>query len=381
MGRKRQWPPSVLHHKPTDTDRVRYWAGDERVEVTLGKHDSPEAREKYARLLAELAAAQPRRRAGQALTCAALIADYTLFAQTYHEPRQLGRIRRALQGVLDLYASTPAAAFGPVALETVLARFVAGGLARPYVNNLMHCVRGCWSWGVRKELVPPACYEALLHVPALRRGKTTAREPDPVLNVEWAVVEKTLPHLLPQTAAMVRLQTYTGCRPGEVCALRPCDVEQDLLVVDNVKIWVYTPATHKTAHRGRTRKAALGPNAQAVLAPYLERDPSLWCFSPREAVAEWMEAHGRAYRPGRTRQPGLRYLVSSYDHAVRTACARAGVVAWHPHQLRHLAATVVEEVTDEEEARALLGHAGLAQTRRYAHADLLKAAKVAALLG
>lgn len=387
MGRKRVWPPAIIHHQRSNTDRVRFWIGDERYEKTIGPHDSPEARAAYARLLAELAAGQPQAQRGPGLTCAELIAPYMLFAQEYHEARQFARIKRALQGVLNLYALTPATEFGPVALETVVSGFVKECLARTYINCLMHCVRGCWAWGVRKELVPLTAYEALCLVPALRKGHTEAREPEPVLHVEPEIVEKTLPFLLPQTGAMVRLQSFTGCRPGEVCAMRPMDLEQNLLSVEDIKIWIYTPGSdklfgsHKTAHRGVVRKIALGPKAQTVLAPYLNRDPAAWCFSPSEAVAQWMSEHGRSFTPGKRRQPGPRYLVSSYDHAIRKACDRAGVPRWHPHQLRHLAATVVEELVDEEEARALLGHKGLSMTKRYAHADLLKAAKLAALMG
>jgi hypothetical protein len=29
-----------------------------------------------------------------------------------------------------------------------------------------------------------------------------------------------------------------------------------------------------------------GPEAQAILAPFLDRDPDTYCFSPREAQAE-----------------------------------------------------------------------------------------------
>lgn len=98
-------------------------------------------------------------------------------------------------------------------------------------------------------------------------------------------------------------------------------------------------------------------------------------------MEKWLLDRGRSLARRRSRAPGERYLVSSYDHAIRKACDRAGVPRWHPHQLRHLAATVVEELVDEEEARALLGHKGLGMTKRYAHADLLKAAKMAALMG
>jgi integrase len=57
----------------------------------------------------------------------------------------------------------------------------------------------------------------------------------------------------------------TGMRPGEVCHLRPCDV------LRLKPVWVYTPHTHKTEHKGKVRKIAIGPQAQAILERYVTR--------------------------------------------------------------------------------------------------------------
>jgi integrase len=81
--------------------------------------------------------------------------------------------------------------------------------------------------------------------------------------VEVSLVEATLPYLLPPVQAMVRLQLHTGMRPGEACALRACDLDTAGTV------WVYRPARHKTAWRGKARVVAVGPRAQEVLRPFL----------------------------------------------------------------------------------------------------------------
>jgi integrase len=47
---------------------------------------------------------------------------------------------------------------------------------------------------------------------------------------------------------MIQLQLYTAARAGELCHLRPCDVDRSR------DIWVYKPQQHKTAHRGFERK-------------------------------------------------------------------------------------------------------------------------------
>ena len=76
---------------------------------------------------------------------------------------------------------------------------------------------------------------------------------------------------------MIRFQRLTGCRPGEVCILRPCDVDT------SGEVWAYRPESHKTEHHGRDRVIFLGPKAQDVLRPYLLRDKTAYCFVPAES--------------------------------------------------------------------------------------------------
>ena len=52
---------------------------------------------------------------------------------------------------------------------------------------------------------------------------------------------------------MVRFQRLVGCRPGEVCMLRPCDLDRS----DDV--WRYVPESHKTEHYGKQRIILIGP--------------------------------------------------------------------------------------------------------------------------
>ncbi len=102
-----------------------------------------------------------------------------------------------------------------------------------------------FKWGVSQELVPASIYHALQAVDGLRKGRSPAKETGPVLPVPDAVVEATL-ELLPEVVRdMVRLQRLTGCRPGEVCQLRPADIDR------REDVWVCRPAEHKTEHHDR----------------------------------------------------------------------------------------------------------------------------------
>ncbi len=49
-------------------------------------------------------------------------------------------------------------------------------------------------------------------------------------------MDSTLPYLPAVVADMVRFQRLTGARPGEVCQLRPCDVDW------SGDVWEYRPS-------------------------------------------------------------------------------------------------------------------------------------------
>lgn len=130
------------------------------------------------------------------------------------------------------------------------------------------------------ELITASTNHALQTVSGLRKGRTEARETQPIKPVPDDVVENTLPHLSDVVADMVRFHRITGCRPEEVCKIRPCDIER----TDDV--WQYRPHSHKTEHHERTRMIFIEGRAQAVLRNYLERDPQMHCFRPCESEAK-----------------------------------------------------------------------------------------------
>jgi integrase len=175
---------------------------------------------------------------------------------------------------------------------------------------------------------------------------------------------------------MVQLQRLAGMRPGEVVIMRPCDID-----CTPGKAWIYRPDSHKTEHHGIRRAIFLGPQAQEVLKPFLERAPGAYLFSPREAVEGFLLRHGRRVRHGKGRRPGDRYKVTSYDKAVTKACKRAGVPRWAPNQLRHTRATELRRDYGLDTARAVLGHASPAVTEVYAELDATKAAEVMGRIG
>src|SRR5262249_48053301 len=126
-------------------------------------------------------------------------------------------------------------------------RYVDNGFARATYNKHLHRVRRMFRWGVENELIKPSVWQSLAAVEPLRRGKTKARETTPVGPIADTVVQATLPHLPQVVSDMVSLQRLCGCRPQEVCLIRPCDVDS------SGEVWVYVPPQHKTEHLGKRR--------------------------------------------------------------------------------------------------------------------------------
>jgi integrase len=83
----------------------------------------------------------------------------------------------------------------------------------------------------------------------------------------------------------------------------------------------------------------------------------------------------------RKKLPGSCYTVATYRRAVARACEIAGVPRWHPHQLRHNAATSLRKQQGIELARIILGHSSAFTTEIYAEQDRAAAVEVIAKIG
>jgi integrase len=220
---------------------------------------------------------------------------------------------------------------------------------------------------------------------------------------------------------MVELQIITGMRPGEICSMRNRDIDAPA-----GKLWHYRPARHKTLHNGVKRSVPLGPKAREIIAPYMGLDPDAHLFSPSKSEADrharQHEARATPVTPSQLkratdarrrrskRAPGDFYDVAAYRRAIYRACDAAfppdgalrrlpkeslgqrtarltsdqrkeleawqSAHRWHPHQLRHNAATLIRELYGLEAAQAILGHKTLSMTQIYAEKNLKAAERV-----
>ena len=107
----------------------------------------------------------------------------------------------------------------------------------------------------------------------------------------------------------------------------------------------------QNAAPGKSRVILLGPRAQGVILPLLIADPAAFVF--RSKVAD-----------------GGRYHPQSVRNAVLRVCRKLEIDPWHPHQLRHSAATRFRREAGMEVASTALGHASLDMTQHYAEKNL-----------
>ncbi len=418
--------PSLRHHKPS-----------QQGVVTLNGHDCylghwPRDRKKppenvqaeYDRRIAEWLANGRRSPAsttdnGDGLSVAELVLTFFAHVEKHHRhpdgtpTSEVDQYRLSLKPLRILYGHTRAADFGPLALKAVRQTLIDGSwmsakekAARQERNCKIECSRGVvnqrigrikrmFRWAASEQLVPPSVYHGLDTVYGLQRGRTEARETEPVKPVPVALVDAILPHISAQAGAILQLMQHTGMRPGEACIIRGIDLDT------TGAVWLYRPGSdqgmhgrHKTAWHGIDRVIAIGPQGQAILKPWLRLNLHEYLFQPREAVITKSEqrraerkspltpsqqARKRKARPKRS--PGNRYTANSLAHAVKHACQIASVPPWAPNQLRHTFATEVRKQYGIEAAQVLLGHARADVTQVYAEKNLGLAARVAAEIG
>jgi len=388
MTHRRKIPKYRLH-KPSGQAVVTLSGRD----VYLGRYDTQASRSRYDRAIAEwlangrrLAEPKPER---PALTVTEVLARYWEHAQRYYvkagEPtKELGHMKCVIRLVRRLYGRDLADRFGPLALKACREELIAAGQRRRTVNQNVGRIKRIFRWAVENELVSPSVAHGLATVRGLMQGRSEAPEGKRVRPAPEEHVEAVLPQVGAAVRAMIELQRLSGMRPGEVVAMRPCDIDR------SGKVWLYRPARHKSEHHGHARVVPLGPKAQAVLGPFLERDEHAFLFSPKEAeearnAKRRLAAKGRRRRKARTsarKRPWRdHYDVATYRRAVRRACVNAEVPHWHPHQLRHNAATALREQFGIEVARVVLGHRSAAVTEIYAEIDQQRAIEAMAEVG
>jgi len=431
--------PSYRFHKTSSQGVVTLDGRD----FYCGPYADESSRQRYDTLIAKWLAAGRRLPEGlnsdvEAIFINDLALAYWEHAKSYYRTpdglptTEVSNIQQALRPLVELFGDTLVMQFGPRCLKALREHMIELGWCRTYINQQVGKVKSVFKWGTAEELVPGSVFQALQAVAGLKAGRSAARESDPVRSVPEAMVVAIEPFVSRQVWAMIRLQLYTGARPGEVVGARPMDLDM------SSPVWRFQLTAHKTAHHGHERVLHLGPKAQAVIAPFLvDRRTDEPLFSPRDAEDERRErltqqrktplSCGNRRGTNRKSKPKVMarevYDVASYRRSITRGCDLAsppppeldrikvpGVKGqrwetkdewkkrlgasgweqlkawrrenrWHPHQLRHTAATVIRREYGLDAARAVLGHRSPVVTEIYAELDHAKAEQVMAQVG
>lgn len=386
--------PQMVLHRPSGQAYVRLPLPDgKRRVVYLGPHGTAETKRRYRDTIAKfLAGTLPDTATAKApppdqVLVSRLCLEYLTHARAEYrnEDGEVSRfvtdLDRAATALLAVCRNKPAAEVTCADLfevrEQLLAPMANGVVrSRKYVNSVLVRVKGIFRWGCQYGLVPGGTWHALSAFRGLGIGRGGARETPPVEAIPRAVVDAILPHLPEHLRTAIEVLWWSGARAGELCDMTTGSIDR------SGPVWLYRPARHKGAWRGRDRVVRLGPKCQELLRPLLKVDPNACLFSPRQTMAERF-AERRAERQTRV-QPsqveraeqraaagspfGDRYEVSAIRRAVHRACDAAQVERFGLHRLRHSAGTRLVLACGDDAARVQLGHSDARMVRRYSRA-------------
>jgi len=259
-------------------------------------------------------------------------------------------------------------------------------LSRRYINDVVSRVRQMFYWGVLQELVPDDRVKSLEIVPALAKGQTKAPDNPPRKPVRPSIVRATLPYLTAEVADLVWFIRLTGCRPSEAARMKLVRIRDR-----HKQVWRYVPRRHKTAHKGKQRHIAIGPEAQKIiLAHAAGRGDRDYVFTPLRSVPARKQKDGVISMKPRKPSPRVREMFTkdSILRAVTRAIAKANKARekkgepplphWTPYQLRYTRLREIRKRGGREAAQAIAGHSRATMTDHYAPANWGRAARFAA---
>ena len=337
-----------------------------------------------------------------------LIQMHNQYNESYYLPpsKEAYRISLAIFPLAEYFPDLLADDFNPLHLKEFQKFIVESekyNWCRKLINERIRCIKRMFKWATSEMLISIHTYTVLTTVEGLRKGRTVARESKKVMPADLSMVKAIIACVTPVVSDMIQIQLYTGMRSGELCKMRPCDIER------KESIWKYKPESHKTEYLGHDKIILLGPKTQKILSKYLLRPLSEHCFKPDESYKQSLQRKSAnrktplscGNRPG-SNCKGTRKFKDCFDSdtymkVIKRACkaeypAPEGLNkeqkkqwykehSWHPHQLRHNAATMIRKEFGLDAARAVLGHKSVVITNEYAELDLKKAENVARIIG
>ena len=387
--RKRQRIPKMGRHS----------SGQARVKLNgrvfyLGAHGSVGAQRRYTDLLNRWLD-NGRKPLVETPVVVQVIAMAEVFAKYEAYLDKTGRYRKngkptSQRGILRVAIREFCEQFGDVLLpkftEALLLQhrdYLEGQpkLTRTGINKKIAHLRAALRWSFNRGVLSRDQWLGVKAIEPLSKAEAGGRDHKrPKRAVSVADVEAVAGCLPKAPAAMLRLQSLTGMRPGDVTSMRWQDISREPVDVDGTPCLIYTVAGGKTEHHGHETVYALGPKAQAILAEFTPTKPGAYVFSPKATMA-WLHDQRRAsrqtpvtdYTEARdataSREFGDRYSVPTYRQAVVRACAIAEVERFTPHEVRHGFVTRGARMFGAYAASSAANHSRVSTTEGYMHRD------------
>lgn len=269
--------------------------------------------------------------------------------------------KAAVSRLMRWNGSVPVAKFGPKALDAYAQRLDAEGLSRQSVSHYVNRVLRVMKHGLLQEVVPASIW-MVINEYTPRLGKQTVAKPLP----SYAEVTKAIASMeYPEASDFALVLLYTGMRTNELATMRVSDL------TDSGSIMLYTPASHKTAHRGKSRTIVIGPRAITIIRPLLIGK------APDALVMPLPKVPQKCGRPNK-----LGWTATNLAYHLDGGCKQAGIDPFTPHQIRKVAATHIRKTYGLEAAQIMLGHSSAAVTDAvYAQRDIGKVIDAVTLEG
>ncbi len=124
-------------------------------------------------------------------------------------------IRCSLRPLVKRFAELSVTEFGPKRLKQVRDDMIKLDWSRRYCNKATAIIKRCFAWAAEEELIPAEVSNGLIPVKGLKKGRTEAREKEPIGPVDDAHVDAVLPKVSKLVADVLRTMRLTGMRPGE----------------------------------------------------------------------------------------------------------------------------------------------------------------------
>lgn len=262
-------------------------------------------------------------------------------------------------------------------------------LSRTGINRKIGVLVAGLRWAYGRGFIARDAWLGTSAIEPLTRAEAGHRDRKRVKRaVSLEEVEKVAACLPRVPAAMLRLQAIMGCRPGEVCGLRWCDIDKTPIVVDGIACWTFNVDGAKAEHHGKETSYAIPPKAQAILDGFPPTSPAAPIFSPAATMAELHDLRRAGRQTAETKQMhdrdasegrmfSDRYDVPTYRQAIERGIRKAKVAPFTPHEVRHGAITRAAARFGAFAASVFANHSNIATTEGYVHAPSIERYRVA----